>query len=189
MANDGALAWPSIFAGIRGVLMLAGGLFALISPQLALATLVWVGGVIVIIDGALGLWGLLFGGRSSTRLGVAITRHILAIVAGLLIVAFPAMAAAIGISTLVIIVGIMMILIGAFALYVTTVGRALLRQGTFWPEVLSACAYLVFGVLLLVMPLASALALVSIVGVLMILYGLFQLYIAWQLRGLDVKVG
>lgn len=189
MANDGALAWPSIFAGIRGVLMLAGGLFALISPQLALATLVWVGGVIVIIDGALGLWGLLFGGRSSTRLGVAITRHILAIVAGLLIVAFPAMAAAIGISTLVIIVGIMMILIGAFALYVTIVGRALLRQGTFWPEVLSACAYLVFGVLLLVMPLASALALVSIVGVLMILYGLFQLYIAWQLRGLDVKVG
>jgi len=55
--------------------------------------------------------------------------------------------------------------------------------------VLSACAYLVFGVLLLVMPLQSALALVSIVGVLMILYGLFQLYIAWQLRGLDAKVG
>ena len=97
--------------------------------------------------------------------------------------------AAIGISTLVIVVGILMILIGAFALYVTIVGRALLRQGTFWPEVLSACAYLVFGVLLLVMPLQSALALVSIVGVLMILYGLFQLYIAWQLRGLDAKVG
>ena len=181
MANDNALAWPSIFAGIRGVLMLAGGLFALISPQLALATLVWVGGVIVIIDGALGLWGLLFGGRTSTRLGVAITRHILAILAGILIVAFPALAAAIGISTLVIVVGILMILIGAFALYVTIVGRALLRQGTFWPEV--------FGVLLLVMPLQSALALVSIVGVLMILYGLFQLYIAWQLRGLDAKVG
>lgn len=189
MAHDNALAWPSIFAGIRGVLMLAGGLFALISPQLALATLVWVGGVIVVIDGALGLWGLLFGGRTSTRLGVAITRHILAILAGILIVAFPALAAAIGISTLVIVVGILMILIGAFALYVTIVGRALLRQGTFWPEVLSACAYLVFGVLLLVMPLQSALALVSIVGVLMILYGLFQLYIAWQLRGLDAKVG
>ena len=189
MATDSALPWPSIFAGIRGVLMLAGGLFALISPQLALATLVWVGGVIVIVDGALGLWGLLFGGRTSTRLGVAITRHILAILAGILIVAFPAVASAIGISTLVIVVGIMMILIGAFALYVTIAGRALLRPGTFWPEVLSASAYLLFGLLLIFMPLSSAMVLVSIVGVLMILYGLFQLYIAWQLRGIDAKLG
>ncbi len=39
------------------------------------------------------------------------------------------------------------------------------------------------------MPVESALALVSIVGVLMILYGLFQLYIAWQLRSIEVKVG
>lgn len=189
MATDSALPWPSIFAGIRGVLMLAGGLFALISPQLALATLVWVGGVIVIIDGALGLWGLLFGGRTSSRLGVAITRHILAILAGVLIVAFPAVASAIGISTLVILVGIMMILVGAFALYVTIAGRALMRPGTFWPEVLSASAYLLFGLLLIFMPLSSAMVLVSIVGILMILYGLFQLYIAWQLRGIDAKLG
>ncbi len=134
MATDSALPWPSIFAGIRGVLMLAGGIFALLSPQLALATLVWVGGVIVVVDGALGLWGLLFGGRTSSRLGVAIARHILAILAGILIVAFPAMAGAIGMSTLVIVVGIMMILVGAFALYVTIAGRALLRPGTFCPK-------------------------------------------------------
>lgn len=189
MATEANYAWPSIFAAIRGVLMLAGGLFALFSPQLALATLVWVGGVIVIIDGGLGIWGLLFGGRTSTRLGVAITRHILAILAGILIVAFPAIAAAIGISTLVIIVGVLIVLVGAFALYVTVAGRAVLRPGTFWPEVLSACAYLLFGILLIFMPLSSAMVLVSIVGVLMILYGLFQLYIAWQLRGIDVKVG
>lgn len=188
MATESSLPWPSIFAGIRGVLMLAGGLFALFSPQLALATLVWVGGIIVIIDGALGLWGLLFGGRTSSRLGVAITRHILAILVGILIVAFPMIASSIGIGTLVILVGVLMIMIGAFALYVTVAGRALLREGTFWPEVLSACAYLLFGLLLIFMPLSSAMVLVSIVGVLMILYGLFQLYIAWQLRGIDVKI-
>ena len=185
MAAESTLPWPSIFAGVRGVLMLAGGLFALFSPQL---TLVWVGGVIVIIDGVLGIWGLQFGGRTSTRLGVAIARHILAILAGILIVAFPVIASAIGISTLVILVGIMIILVGAFALYVTVAGRELLRQGTFWPEVMSACAYHLFGVLLLAKPQTSALVLVSIVGVLMILYGLFQLYIAWQLRGIDAKI-
>src|SRR5689334_14800656 len=119
MATESTLPWPSIFAGVRGVLMLVGGLFALISPQLALATLVWVGGLIVIIDGGLGLWGLLFGGRTSSRLGVAITRHVLAIIAGILIVTFPAIVSAVGISTLVILVGVLMLLVGAFALYVT----------------------------------------------------------------------
>ena len=107
---------------------------------------------------------------------------------GLIYIAIMVPGVVIGISTLVIVVGIMIVLVGAFALYVTVAGRALLREGTFWPEVLSACAYLLFGVLLLAMPLTSALVLVSIVGVLMILYGLFQLYIAWQLRGIDAKI-
>ncbi|MDB5542645.1 MAG: putative rane protein [Devosia sp.] len=188
MATEARFNWPGIFAAIRGVLMLAGGLFALFAPQLALATLVWVGGIIVIIDGALGLWGLLFGGRTSPRLGVSVTRHILAILAGVLIVAFPTLASSIGISALVITVGVIMVLAGAFALYVTVSGRSVMREGTFWPEMLSAGAYLLFGLLLIFMPLSSAMVLVSIVGVLMILYGLFQLYIAWQLRGLGASV-
>jgi uncharacterized membrane protein HdeD (DUF308 family) len=188
MATESTLPWPSIFAAVRGVLMLGGGIFALISPQLALATLVWVGGLIVIIDGLLGLWGLLFGGRTSSRLGVAITRHVLAVIAGVLIIAFPAIVAAVGVSTLVMVVGVLMVMVGAFALYVTVAGRKLLREGTFWPEVLSASAYLLFGILLIFMPLSSAMVLVSIVGVLMILYGLFQLYIAWQLRSIDGKL-
>ncbi|WP_423067316.1 HdeD family acid-resistance protein [Devosia sp. CN2-171] len=186
MAGESTVAWPSIFAGIRGVLMLAGGIFALFWPAAALATLVWLGGLIIIVDGALGIWALLFGGRTSPRIGVAITRHVLAIIFGIIVLLFPAIVGAIGLSTLVILVAIMSLLVGAMALYVTVVSREVLRKGTFWPEVLSACAYLVFGLLLLFMPLTAALVLVSIVGVLMVLYGLFQLYIAWQLRGVGV---
>lgn len=188
MANEGTYPWPSIFAGIRGALMLIGGLFAVFNPLMALATLVWLGGLIVIADGALGIWGLVSGGRTSSRLGVAIARHVLAVVVGILIVLFPVLSGVIGLSTLVIIVGVMMVLVGAFALYVTMVGRALLPPGTFWAEILSGAAYLVFGILLMVMPRESALVLVSIVGGLMILYGLFQLYIAWQLRDVSGKV-
>lgn len=183
MTDNTGLGWPSILTGLRGLLMLMGGGFALFWPGPALATLVWLGGLIVVADGVLGIWGLLFGGRRSPRLGVAITRHVLAIVAGILVVAFPFIVGAVGLSTLIIIIGIILVVIGAVALYVTIVSRSMLREGTFWPEVLSACAYLLFGVLLLAMPLASALVLVGIVGALMALYGLFQLYIAWRLRG------
>jgi uncharacterized membrane protein HdeD (DUF308 family) len=182
------MGWPSILAAVRGILMLAGGIFAMFWPGPALATLVWLGGLIVIADGALGIWGLLFGGRTSSRQGVAIARHVLAILVGILVVLFPAIVGTFGLATLVIIVAILLLLVGAMALYVTVVSRDVLRQGTFWPEVLSACAYLVFGALLLIMPVASALVLVSIVGVLMALYGLFQLYIAWQLRALGEPV-
>lgn len=188
MAGESTVAWPSIFAGVRGLLMLAGGIFALFWPGQALATLVWLGGLIVIADGVLGIWALLFGGRQSPRMGVAITRHVLAIVFGIIVLLFPAIVGAIGLGTLVVLVAILSLLVGAMALYVTVVGRDMLRKGTFWPEVLSASAYLLFGILLLAMPLSAALVLVSIVGVLMILYGLFQLYIAWQLRGVGVVV-
>lgn len=188
MATGSTIAWPSILAGIRGLLMLAGGIFAIFWPAQALAAVVWLGGLIVIADGALGIWALLFGGRSSPRLGVAITRHVLAIVVGIIVLLFPAIVGAIGLGTLVILVAIMSLLVGALALYVTIVGRNMLGKGTFWPEILSACAYLLFGLLLLLMPLTAAMVIVSIVGVLMALYGLFQLYIAWQLRGVGVAV-
>ena len=180
--------WPTMLVGLRGAVMLAGGLFALFAPRLALATLVWVGGLIVIFDGVLGIWALVSGGRQSPRFGVAITRNLLAILIGVLVVLFPSLAGAVGISTLVVLVGVLLVVVGALALYVTVAGRDMLRKGTFWPEVLSACAYLIFGVLLLMVPLTSAMVLVQIVGALMVLYGLFQLYIAWQMRGLTVSV-
>lgn len=188
MASEGTIAWPSILAGVRGLLMLLGGIFAIFWPGPALATLVWLGGLIIIADGALGIWALLFGGRSSPRMGVAITRHVLAIIFGIIVLLFPAIIGAIGLASLVIVVAILSLLVGALALYVTIVSRGMLSKGTFWPEVLSACAYLVFGLLLLFMPLTAAMVIVSIVGVLMVLYGLFQLYIAWQLRGVGVAV-
>lgn len=180
--------WPSILVGLRGAAMVVGGLFALFAPQMALATLVWVGGLIVIFDGVLGIWALVFGGRQSPRYGVAIARNALAILVGILVVLFPSLTGAIGVSTLVIMVGILLVIVGAMALYVTIAGRDMLKKGTFWPEVLSAAAYLIFGIVLLVMPLTSALVMVQIVGGLMIAYGLFQLYIAWQMRGVSVTV-
>src|SRR5690242_997112 len=117
MALEGMMAeqstfWPSILVGLRGAAMVIGGLFALFAPQLALATLVWLGGLIVIFDGVLGIWALVFGGRQSPRYGVAIARNIIAILVGILVVLFPSLTGAIGVSTLVIMVGILLVIVG-----------------------------------------------------------------------------
>lgn len=177
-----------IIALIRGIIMVAGGLFALISPQLALATLVLLGGAIIVVEGLLGLWGLLFGGRSVPNFGVALARNLVAVIVGLLVVAAPVTVSSIGVSTFVVIVALLIIAVGVLEIYLDIIGRKLMREGTFWPAIIGGGLYLLFGILLLVMPLASALVLVSIVGVLMLLYGAFQLYIAWQLRSIDSKL-
>lgn len=168
--------------GLRGILMLIAGLLALFAPMLTLTTMVMVGGALMIIDGGLGLWALLFGGRRTESFPASVARQILAVLAGILVVSFPVTAAAIGVSTLVIIVGILTILVGLLEMYVAFISRKVLREGTFWPAVLSGLAYLAFGILIMVMPLTSATIVVRLVGLLVLLYGLFQIYIAWQLR-------
>ncbi|CDP50943.1 hypothetical protein JP74_11285 [Devosia sp. 17-2-E-8] len=167
---------------IRGAIMVIAGLVALFAPIQALATLVMIGGALMIIDGALGLWGLLFGGKRTQSFWASVTRQLLAVIAGLLVVSFPVVATSIGVSTMVIIVGIISILVGALEIYVAYISRKIIREGTYWPSVLSGLAYVAFGILIMVMPLTMASIVIRLVGLLVLLYGLFQLFLAWQLR-------
>jgi len=167
---------------IRAAIMVIAGLVALAAPIQALATLVIIGGTLMIIDGALGLWGLLFGGKRTESFWVSVVRQLLAVIAGLLVVSFPVTSTSIGVSALVIIVGITSLLVGALEIYVAFISRKIIREGTYWPSVLSGLAYIAFGILIMVMPLTMASIVIRLVGLLVLLYGLFQAYLAWQLR-------
>ncbi|QEE21524.1 DUF308 domain-containing protein [Youhaiella tibetensis] len=167
---------------IRGAVMVVAGLLALFAPLLALATLVMIGGALMIIDGGLGLWGLLFGGKRTQSFWASVSRQLLAVIAGILVVSFPMTSASIGVSAIVWIVGILAVVVGALEVYVAFISRKLMREGAYWPSILSGIAYIAFGVLIMVMPLTSATIVVRLVGLLVLLYGLFQLYLAWQLR-------
>ena len=56
VSTDTRRRW-AILMGLRGALMVIAGLYAVFFPGEALTVLVIVGGILLIIDGALGLWG------------------------------------------------------------------------------------------------------------------------------------
>ena len=54
-----------LIMGLRGLLMLLAGLYAVIWPATAIFVLVMVGAFVLIIDGVLGVWALTFGGAKT----------------------------------------------------------------------------------------------------------------------------
>ena len=68
--------------GLRGLLMLLGGLYAVIAPGAALTVLVIAGGILFLIDGVLGLWSLTFGGAKSGNYWFDVIRNVLSMVSG-----------------------------------------------------------------------------------------------------------
>ena len=49
----------ALATALRGVLMLLAGLYVVIAPAQALTIIVLAGGILLVIDGLLGLWSLL----------------------------------------------------------------------------------------------------------------------------------
>ena len=77
---------------LRGLLMLIAGLYAVIWPADALTVLVLAGGVLLLIDGLLGLWSLTFGGGKSGNYWFDVVSNALSVILGVLILLSPLIA-------------------------------------------------------------------------------------------------
>ena len=77
---------------LRGLLMLLAGLYAVIWPLDALAVLVLFGGVLLLIDGALGLWSLTFGGGKSGNYWFDVVANAASLILGIVILISPMLA-------------------------------------------------------------------------------------------------
>lgn len=172
----------STFLYIRAALMLLGGLYALFFPGAALTVLVILGGAMLLVDGLLGLWGLTFGGQHS-RIGnywFDVIRNVLAIITGVLILLSPLVATLLTATFLVYLVAFQAIVVGVMEIVVVMQERALYSK--IWPVLLNGALYILFGVVLILWPLTGALALVSLGGVLMILFAIGLFMLASRLR-------
>jgi uncharacterized membrane protein HdeD (DUF308 family) len=170
--------WAAATA-LRGVLMLLGGLYAVIFPVSALTVLVLAGGILFIIDGALGLWSLTFGGAKSGNYWFDVIRNILALITGVLILISPVMATLLTVTFLVYLVAFQAIIVGVMEIVMIVRERE--HYMRIWPVVLNGVLYVLFGLALLLSPLFSALILVVMVGVLMILFAVGLFGLAWRM--------
>ena len=170
--------WATL-VGLRGLLMVLAGIYAVIFPVQALTVLVVAGGVLLLIDGVLGLWALTFGGAKTGNFWFDLVRNVLAIILGVLILISPFMATLLTATFLIYVFAIQAIIVGVMEIWVIVRERQ--SYARIWPVVLSGALYILFGVALLFAPMIGALTMVIVGGVLALIFGIALLAMAWRL--------
>jgi uncharacterized membrane protein HdeD (DUF308 family) len=160
--------------------MVIAGIYAVIFPVQALTVLVVVGGVLLVIDGVLGLWSLTFGGAKTGNFWFDIVRNVLGLILGILILLSPLLATLLTATFLIYLFAFQAIFVGAMEIWVIIRERE--SYAKIWPVLLSGALYIIFGIALLFAPLIGALVMVIFGGVLAILFGIGLLAMAWRLN-------
>ena len=178
VSSDTRRRW-ALITGLRGLLVLLAGLYALIWPAEALTVLVLLGGVLLLVDGVLGLWSLTFGGAKTGNFWFDVVRNVLAVITGVLILFSPVIATLLTVTILIYIIAAQAIVVGVMEIVVILRERE--HYARIWPVLLSGGLYLLFGVALLFAPLIGALVMVILSGLLAILFSLGLFALAWRM--------
>lgn len=170
----------ALITGLRALLMLLAGLYAVIWPAEALLVLVVMGGALFLVDGVLGLWSLTFGGAKTGNFWFDVVRNALAIIVGVLVLVSPLIATLLTATFLMTLIALQAIVVGAMEIYIVVKERALYAH--IWPVLLSGVIYVLFGLLVLVFPPAAAGVLVVVAGFLMVFYAVGLFGLAWRVN-------
>ncbi len=159
---------------VRGILGILFGIVALVYPGITLAALVLVLGAYAVVDGVFALFAAV-GGVGNDRLWYVL-EGIIGIGLGILIFSFP------GISerALIFVIAAWAILTGVLEI----IAGFELPLSRDWLLALAGLASVVFGVLVLFNPAAGALAIVWLIGIYALVFGVVLLVLGFRLRGL-----
>jgi len=169
----------ALATAIRGAFMLVAGIYAIIWPTEALTVLVLAGGILLVIDGALGLWSLTFGGGKSGNYWFDVVSNALSLILGVLILISPLIATIFTVSFISTLVGIAALVVGIMQIVVITRERE--HYARIWPVVLSGISYVLLGLVFLFFPLLSATIGMILGGVLLVVFSFGLFGWAWRL--------
>ena len=169
----------AVATALRGVLMLLAGLYAVVFPDAALTVLVIAGGVLLVVDGALGLWSLTFGGGKSGNYWFDVVGNALSLILGVLILLSPLLATVFTVTFMATLVGLAALVVGIMQIVVVVRERE--SYARIWPVVLSGISYVLLGLVFLFFPLLSASVAVISGGVLLVFFAIGLLGWAWRL--------
>ncbi len=169
----------ALATALRGVLMLIAGLYALLMPDAAFTVLVLAGGILLIVDGILGLWSLTFGGGKSGNYWFDVAGNALSLILGVLIVISPLLATVLTAAFLAGLVGVVALIVGIMQIVVVVRERA--SYARIWPVVLSGASYVLLGLVFLFFPLLTVSISIMFGGVLLIFFAFGLFGWAWRL--------
>lgn len=162
---------------LRGLFAIVFGLIALFMPGLTLVALVILFGAYSLVDGVFGVAAAVRAAESHNRWGWLLVEGIAGILTGIITFVWP------GITAIV-----LLYLIAAWAL-VTGVLELMAgfrlrgHLANEWLLLLGGAASIIFGVLLILQPGAGALALLWLIGIYAIVFGVLVLTLAFRIRG------
>src|SRR5947209_7987824 len=160
---------------LRGLAAIIFGVLAFIWPGPALAVLIVLYGAYAIVDGVLALYAAV---RSGDNRWTFVIEGVIGIAAGLVAFVWPgitALALLFVIAAWAILTGIMEAIAGV------RLRRAIDNE---WMLIIAGLLSVVFGILLIAQPGAGALAIVWLIGVYAVVFGIALLALSWRLRGL-----
>jgi uncharacterized membrane protein HdeD (DUF308 family) len=166
--------------GLRGVAAIVFGILTLLVPQFTLFALIIFFGAYVLVDGVIAIVLAIMGRENIRHWGWLLVEGTAGVLIGIITLRWP------GVTAL-----ILLAFIAAWAI-ITGVGEIFeaveLRKviNNEWLLIVSGALSVLFGLVLLLFPLMTALALVNVIGIYALLFGALLLALAWRLRS-DVK--
>ncbi|MGP1674893.1 MAG: HdeD family acid-resistance protein [Candidatus Limnocylindrales bacterium] len=167
---------------LRGVLAILFGVIAFVAPPATIAALVLLFGAWALVDGVFGIVNGIKNRGTDRSWALALLEGAAGIVAGVLALAFPAVAA-----------GVLLLLISAWSIVtgvIEIVMAVRLREqitGELWLAI-GGILSIVFGLLLFLFPLSGAITIVWIIGAFAIAFGISMIVLGWRLRGINARV-
>jgi uncharacterized membrane protein HdeD (DUF308 family) len=160
--------------GLRGLAAIVFGILAFAWPALTLTVLILLFGAYAIVDGVLSLYAAVrSGGR---QIWALLFEGIIGVVAGLVAFLLPGLTA----LALLFVIAAWAILTGAFEVVTAIRLRQVIQHE--WAMIFAGVISVLFGALLVAQPAAGALAVVWLIGIYAVIFGIALLVLAWRLR-------
>lgn len=159
---------------IRGIIALLIGGLAVFVPNITLQSIVIYIGILILLGG---LVSLLFALRSKSPSGrnMLMTQAVFNLIIGILFVALPATM----VKIFVIVLGLGFLFIGIFQLMGALNARH--DYGWSWVYFIISVLMIIAGAVMLANPFNSAETILTFIGVLLLIYGIAELYMSWVL--------
>jgi uncharacterized membrane protein HdeD (DUF308 family) len=167
---------------LRGVLAILFGIIAFISPPATIAALVLLFGAWALVDGVFDIVAAIQHRTMDRSWWLTILEGVVGILAGLLALAFPDVAAT-----------VLLLLISAWSIVTGVIEIVLairLREqitGELWLAIAGILS-IIFGALLFLFPAAGALTIVWLIGGFAIAFGVAMIILGWRLRGIHQRM-
>jgi uncharacterized membrane protein HdeD (DUF308 family) len=167
---------------LRGIVILLVGILLVSRPLPTIIVLFYLLGFYWFFDGIFTLIESIRGRKSHKEWGWGVFVGIISALAGVVVFTQPYISAIIGVTLVIYLVAVMVLISGIWSIIT---GLRLRKQiSNEWSMILGGALSALFGILLMINPIVSAMTLVWLIGLIALAGGIVLIVIAFRIRGL-----